>query len=219
VIHNILALFATTEVFIYVFIELIIHIDSIRRVLSRIVTRYASFFFMAIFGAFSIFGTYTGIELPGGAISSIRDLGPLIAGLVAGPVIGLGAGLIGGVQRYFIGGFTAVPCGMATILAGLIGGLVYLINKKKLVGIFYAILAAVFVEVIHGALTLLIARPFDDALNVVMTAVPAMMIANGMGAAICVIVLERALTELKEGKQLKEQDKIIKDIESEERHS
>ncbi len=218
-IHNILALFATTEVFIYVFIELIIHIDSIRRVLSRIVTRYDSFFFMAIFGAFSIFGTYTGIELPGGAISSIRDLGPLIAGLVAGPVIGLGAGLIGGVQRYFIGGFTAVPCGMATILAGLIGGLVYLINKKKLVGIFYAILAAVFVEVIHGALTLLIARPFDDALNVVMTAVPAMMIANGMGAAICVIVLERALTELKEGKQLKEQDKIIKDIESEERHS
>ncbi|MCX5997372.1 MAG: hypothetical protein NTV42_07190 [Chloroflexi bacterium] len=218
-IHNILALFATTEVFIYVFIELIIHIDSIRRVLSKIGTRYDAFFFMAIFGAFSIFGTYTGIELPGGAISSIRDLGPMIAGLVAGPVIGLGAGLIGGVQRYFIGGFTAVPCGMATVLAGLIGGLVYLINKKKLVGIFYAIFTAIFVEVIHGALALLIARPFDDALNVVLTAIPAMMVANGMGAAICVIVLERALTELKEGKQLQEQDKIIKDIESEERHS
>ncbi len=218
-IHNILALFATTEVFIYVFIELIIHIDSIRRVLSKIGTRYDTFFFMAIFGAFSIFGTYTGIELPGGAISSIRDLGPMIAGLVAGPVIGLGAGLIGGVQRYFLGGFTAVPCGMATVLAGLIGGLVYLINKKKLVGIFYAIFTAIFVEVIHGALALLIARPFDDALNVVLTAIPAMMVANGMGAAICVIVLERALTELKEGRQLKEQDKIIKDIESEERRS
>ena len=216
-IHNILALFATTEVFIYVFIELITRIESIRRVLSRIGTRSDTIFFIAIFGAFSIFGTYTGFELPGGAISSIRDLGPLVAGLVAGPLVGLGAGLIGGVQRYFLGGFTAVPCSIATVLAGLIGGIVYLINRKQLVGIFYAIFAAIFVEVIHGALALLIATPFSDALDVVLTAIPAMMIANGMGAAICVIVLERALNELKKGRQLEKQDKIIEEIESEDR--
>jgi len=215
VIHNILALFATTEVFIYVFIEIITHIESIRRVLSKIGTRSDTIFFIAIFGAFSIFGTYTGFELPGGAISSIRDLGPLVAGMVAGPLVGLGAGLIGGLQRYSLGGFTAVPCSMATVLAGLIGGIIYLINKKRLVGIFYAIVAAVLVEVIHGALALLIARPFSDALDVVLTAIPAMMIANGMGAAICVIVLERALNELKEGRQLEKQSEIIKEIESE----
>jgi sigma-B regulation protein RsbU (phosphoserine phosphatase) len=205
VIHNILALFATTEVFIYVFMEIVVHIESIRRVLSRTASRYDTIFCMSIFGAFSIFGTYTGIELPGGAISSIRDLGPLVAGLVAGPVVGLGAGLIGGIQRYFIGGFTAVPCGMATVLAGLIGGIVYLINKKKVVGIFYAILAAVFVEIMHGALALLIARPFDDALEVVITAIPAMMVANGMGAAISIIVLEHALKELETVRKAEEQ--------------
>ncbi len=213
-IHNILALFATTEVFIYVFVELIVHIESVRRVLSRIASRYDKIFFMSIFGAFSIFGTYTGIELPGGAISSIRDLGPMVAGLVAGPVVGLGAGLIGGIQRYFLGGFTAVPCGLATVLAGLIGGIVYLINKKKLVGIFFAIFAAVFVEVIHGALALLIARPFDDAFEVVRTAIPAMMVANGMGAAISIIVLERALKELKTGKPAEGPNKTVNDIES-----
>ncbi|MHB8085181.1 MAG: LytS/YhcK type 5TM receptor domain-containing protein, partial [Dehalococcoidia bacterium] len=176
-IHNILALFATTEVFIYVFVELVIHIESVRRVLAKIASRYDKVFFMSIFGAFSIFGTYTGFELPGGAISSIRDLGPMVAGLVAGPVVGLGAGLIGGVQRYFLGGFTAVPCSIATVLAGLIGGLVYLINRKKLVGIFVATFTAVFVEVIHGALALLIARPFNDAFEVVREAIPAMMVA------------------------------------------
>ncbi len=195
-IHNILALFATTEVFIYVFVELIVHVDSVRKVLAGIASRYETFFVMCIFGAFSIFGTYTGIELPGGAISSIRDLGPMVAGLVAGPWVGLGAGLIGGVQRYFMGGFTAVPCGIATVLAGVIGGIVYLINKKKLVGIFFAILTAIFIEVVHGALALLIARPFNDALDVVRTAIPAMMIANGMGAAISIIVLERAVQEI-----------------------
>src|SRR4030043_397416 len=122
--------------------EIFTQIKSVQRVISQKANWYDTLFFILLFGGFSIFGTYTGIVLPGGAISSIRDLGPLVAGLVAGPVVGLGAGLIGGVQRYFIGGFTAVPCGMATVLAGLTGGIVYLINKKKVVGIFYAILAA-----------------------------------------------------------------------------
>jgi len=204
VIHNILALFATTEVFIYVFIEVVVCIESVRKVIAGTAGRRDIIFFTALFGAFSIFGTYTGIELPGGAISSIRDLGPLVAGLVAGPLVGLGAGLIGGVQRYFLGGFTAVPCGLATILAGLIGGIIYMINKKKLIGVFYAILAAIFVELVHGGLTLLIARPFEDALAIVYSAIPAMMVANGMGVAICIIILEHTLKELQAVKRPEE---------------
>jgi len=197
VIHEILGLFAATEVFIYVFMEIFTQIKSVQRVISQKANWYDTLFFILLFGGFSIFGTYTGIVLPSGAISSIRDLGPLVAGLVAGPLVGLGAGLIGGIHRYLLGGFTCVPCGIATVLAGLIGGIVYLIAKKKLISIFHAMLLAVFVELIHGIVTILIARPFDEALKVVLTAMPAMMIANTMGIAISVIVLERTLKELK----------------------
>ena len=196
-IHEILGLFAATEDFIYVFMEIFTQIKSVQRVISQKANWYDTLFFILLFGGFSIFGTYTGIVLPSGAISSIRDLGPLVAGLVAGPWVGLGAGLIGGIHRYFLGGFTCVPCGIATVLAGLIGGIVYLIAKKKLISIFHAMLLAVFVELIHGIVTILIARPFDEALKVVLTAMPAMMIANTMGIAISVIVLERTLKELK----------------------
>ena len=196
-IHEILGLFAATEDFIYVFMEIFTQIKSVQRVISQKANWYDTLFFILLFGGFSIFGTYTGIVLPSGAISSIRDLGPLVAGLVAGPLVGLGAGLIGGIHRYFLGGFTCVPCGIATVLAGLIGGIVYLIAKKKLISIFHAMLLAVFVELIHGIVTILIARPFDEALKVVLTAMPAMMIANTMGIAISVIVLERTLKELK----------------------
>lgn len=198
--HELLGLFATTEVFIYVFMELVTHIKFVRIVLSQNANWYHTIFFILAFGGFSIFGTYTGIVLPSGAISSIRDLGPIVAGLAAGPLAGLGAGLIGGIHRYFLGGFTCIPCGLATVLAGLIGGIAYLLNKKRLVGIFFAIVIAVFVEFIHGILALIIARPFDEALNVVLTAIPAMMIANGMGIAISVIVLERTFDELKASK-------------------
>ena len=196
--HELLGLFATTEVFIYVFMEIVIRIKTVQRVIRQKAVWYDIVFVSLIFGGFSVFGTYTGIQLPSGAISSVRDLGPMVAGLIAGPLAGLGAGLIGGIHRYFLGGFTCVPCGLATIFAGLIGGIVYLINKRKLLGIFLSIVLAIFVELLHGILALLIARPLDEALKVVMTAIPAMMIANSMGIAISIIILER-ITENKEG--------------------
>jgi len=49
---------------------------------------------IAIFGCFSIFGTYSGIEIFG-AIANVRDLGPMIGGLACGPFVGIGAGIIG----------------------------------------------------------------------------------------------------------------------------
>ncbi|HQH11910.1 MAG TPA: LytS/YhcK type 5TM receptor domain-containing protein, partial [Candidatus Sumerlaeota bacterium] len=51
-----------------------------------------------IFGLFSIFGTYTCIVMPNKAIVNFRDLGPMIAGLIAGPIVGFGAGLVGGIH-------------------------------------------------------------------------------------------------------------------------
>jgi len=196
-IHQVLALFAATEVLIYVFIELVTQLEAVRRVIVQKARWYDSVIFILLFGGFSVFGTYTGIILPSGAISSIRDLGPLVAGLVAGPLVGLGAGLIGGIHRILLGGFSAVACGIATILAGLIGGLIYLVAKKKLVSIFHAMLLAVGVEFVHGLTVLGIARPFDEALKATYTAIPAMMVADVMGIAICFIIVERVLKEIK----------------------
>jgi phosphoserine phosphatase RsbU/P len=198
-IHEILGLFATTEVFVYVFLAVVARIESIRRVIAQEARWYDTMLFVVLFGGFSIFGTYTGIVLPSGAISSIRDLGPLVAGLVAGPMVGLGAGLIGGVHRYLLGGFTCFPCGLATVLAGLIGGLVFIWNQKKLIGVFNAMLLAIFVELVHGAVTLVAVQPFDEAWEAVSRAIPAMAIANTMGIAISIIALEHTLAELKRG--------------------
>ncbi|MER2172752.1 MAG: LytS/YhcK type 5TM receptor domain-containing protein, partial [Psychrobacillus psychrodurans] len=91
-----------------------------------------------IFGLFGIIGTYTGIIVNPfentedrwsralnneEAIANSRVLGVVVGGLLGGFRIGFGAGVIAGVHRFFLGGFTAVACGVATILAGLIAGL------------------------------------------------------------------------------------------------
>jgi sigma-B regulation protein RsbU (phosphoserine phosphatase) len=186
---ELLELFAETEIFIFVFCEIVVKIPTIQLVIFHKATWKHNIIFVIVFGAFSIFGTLIGIHTMTGAVSNIRDFAPLMAGLIAGPTIGLAVGVIGGIHRIFMGGITCIPCGISTVLAGLIGGLVYMLNKKRLIGIIPAMLLALFVEALHGAINLLMVRPFDIALEIVKTAIPPMMVANSLGMAIGVIIV------------------------------
>ena len=144
-----------------------------------------------VFGALSIFGTYAGINIYG-AIANVRDLGPMIAGLIGGPVIGIGAGLIGGVHRYFLGGLTAVPCSLATVLAGLFGGIIYVVRKGKFIGVLGAVVFAALMESFHMILIQLLAQPYSEAVRVVDAISVPMISANSLGMmAIAVIVSNR----------------------------
>ena len=188
--EGILGLFAGTEVFIFVFMEIVTRIKHIQRVIVKKAKWRDKAIFIVIFGGFSIFGTYAGIPLASGAVINIRDFAPMVAGVTAGPIISLAVGLIGGIHRLLLGGFTCIPCGLATVLAGLIGGAIHYFKKGKLIGILQGVLLAVFVELLHGGLTLLISRPFAEAIEVVKIAIPAMMLANALGMAIAIIILE-----------------------------
>jgi sigma-B regulation protein RsbU (phosphoserine phosphatase) len=184
-----LGLFASTEIFIFVFMEIVTKIETIQRVIFKKAEMRDYAVFIVIFGFFSIFGTYIGIPGDYGAISNIRDLAPMVAGLVAGPYVGVAVGLIGGIHRLFLGGDSALACCLATILAGLLAGMVYRFNKGKLLGIIPAMLFAVGIELLHGGLALALIHPFTEAVDIVLALIPAMIIANALGLAISVIVI------------------------------
>ena len=162
-------------------------------VCNRKISLKSGILVVAIFGLLSIFGNYSGVEILG-AIANVRDLGAMIAGLLGGPVIGLATGLIGGVYRYSMGGFTAVPCAIATVLSGLFGGLIWL-WKKKLVGFLWATAFAFAMESFHMALTLAIARPFSEALSVVQTVYLPMAIGNSLGMAVFAFIVDNVIKE------------------------
>lgn len=184
-----LGLFASTEIFIFVFIEIVTKTDAIQRVIFKNAGTRDYVGFALLFGLFSIFGTYIGTTGSYGAISNIRDLAPMVAGLVAGPYAGLAVGLIGGIHRLWLGGLSAVPCSLATIFAGLFAGLIFRANKGKLLGIIPAMLFAVAIELMHGGLALLLIHPYSVALDVVLTSIPKMMIANSLGMGVTIIII------------------------------
>jgi sigma-B regulation protein RsbU (phosphoserine phosphatase) len=145
------------------------------------------------FGAVSIYGSLIGVKVFG-AIISVRDLGPLVGGLACGPIVGIGAGLIGGAFRFSEGGFTAIACSLAAILAGLFGGLVHL-KTGKFPGVKFAVVFAVLFELLHMVLTLAFSRPFPLALEVVEQAVGPMVLANGVGMLIFAYIISNVIME------------------------
>jgi len=98
-----------------------------------------------IFGLLSIFGMSSGIVFYG-AVVNVRDLGPIIAGLLCGPFAGLGAGLIGGVYRISVGGTNVYAAALGPVIAGAVSGLVYNYHKKTMVSTKIAVIVAIIIE-------------------------------------------------------------------------
>jgi len=176
-----LFLYGQASVFIYVFMEIVATTKPFKRVINKQATWPDKLIIVVLFGGFSIFGTYIGVPMPSGAIMSIRDLGPMIAGMVAGPVVGLGAGLIGGIHRYFLGGLTAVPCGLGTAFAGLFCGVIHYLKGGRIVGLFQGVIIAAIVECVHMGFVLLLVRPLDEAIATVEAVILPMIVANSLG--------------------------------------
>jgi len=143
-----------------------------------------------IFGLLSIVGTTSGTEFDG-AIVNFRDLGPMIAGILGGPVAGGIAGIIGGAYRYSLGGWTALPCSVATTVAGLFAGYCS-IRWRGDWSYLRLVLLAIIVECIHllVIVPLLLAgtSPEEVLLLIRVTLLP-MIAANSVGLVLFFYIL------------------------------
>ncbi|WP_300669661.1 SpoIIE family protein phosphatase [Desulfoluna sp.] len=179
---------------IIVLAYLLLRCKSFSEVIHRNITLENQIFFILVFGIFSIYGTLNGIRVMG-APANIRDLGPMIAGLLAGPVAGIGAGLIGGIHRYFAGGITATSCAVATVLAGILGGGVHKLLKGKLPGIVSASLLMAAMEAVHMGIVLLLAKPSSTAFSIVQQVGVPMIITNAAGMGIFIFIVINRINE------------------------
>jgi sigma-B regulation protein RsbU (phosphoserine phosphatase) len=147
-----------------------------------------------IFGALSIYGSIGRVEVLD-AITNVRDLGPMVAGLLGGPLVGLGAGLIGAAYRGTLGDFTIIPSMLATILAGFFGGLIWFANGRRFVGITIAVVFAIMMEGLHMLLLLAISHPFAAAVEVVAQVALPIILANAAGVFIFAFIITNRESE------------------------
>lgn len=165
-----------------------------------------------IFGTFGIISNYTGVEIRGsswissqawqtwietdGAIANTRIMGVVIGALLGGPLVGTGVGLIAGVHRLTLGGFTAVSCGLSSILAGIAVGF---IGKKIRIwdsrALWQAVAIGIIMEAVQMGIIVLAARPLEAAVALVQVIAVPMILVNGFGTLLFMLIIQSILRE------------------------
>ncbi|MGC8336925.1 LytS/YhcK type 5TM receptor domain-containing protein [Cronobacter sakazakii] len=79
----------------------------------------------AIFSMFALFSTWSGVPVEGSLVN-VRIIAVMSGGILFGPWVGIITGIIAGLHRYLIdiGGITAIPCFITSIVAGVISGFI-----------------------------------------------------------------------------------------------
>lgn len=117
-----------------------------------------------IFGGFGILGTYIGTNI-NGAIANTRIIGIMVGGILCGRSVGVGAGILAGAHRLAIdmGGITAIPCAITSIIAGYVAGEIHIKSKKEHYW-FHGLMSGTIMESVGMGLILILSRPFDRRL-------------------------------------------------------
>lgn len=138
-------------------------LPAIRRALTYSqYRRHDKIILAVVFGIFSALGNYIGIPVVG-ALANTRIVGPIVGGLIGGPWVGVGAGIIGAIPRYMIGGYTVAASVLANIMAGLISGFVYNKYGPGRLNLKIALFTALICELNLKILILLLSKPFEKA--------------------------------------------------------
>ncbi len=144
-----------------------------------------------IFSAISIAGTYLGIPIEG-AYANVRDMGSIVAGLLGGPIVGTATGLISGAHRISMGGFTALQCGLATIIGGIVAGYIHVKMKPKSPDWITGVITGVGIIIFSMLLILVFSKPYESALSLVVQVIIPMSLANAIGIAVFMIIIQNA---------------------------
>ncbi|MEQ1560243.1 MAG: LytS/YhcK type 5TM receptor domain-containing protein [Methyloglobulus sp.] len=161
------------------------------------------FLAVIIFAILAIIGTHNGIiyEVRGGwrsinlstgwptkleekqAIIGLRDTITLISGLIGGPFVGLGTGLLAGADRWYLGGLASFPSFIATTVLGLLTGGVRYFKPNWLKSVKIVFWVALAGTVLHRVILLFLIRPFDDAVSLTTGVLAPVAIANTAGCS------------------------------------
>lgn len=186
-------------------------IPLFRQLLDREVSIRTSLYFSIIFGTFGSAGIYAGLvvaedqlissfwittleESQGIAHSAL--VGVVIGGLLGGPVVGVGAGLITGIHLYSLGGFTALANGLSAPITGLFAGwIARFFSHERVITASKALFIGMFAPILLMGLILIFSYPPEAAIELVNTIGIPMVLTNSVSIAIFTMMIRVALHE------------------------
>lgn len=172
------------------------HLNIFRRTLNHSLYSIKDrFVLILLFGALAALGNYLSIVDIQGALANNRTTGIVLGGLLGGPVVGLGAGILGAVPRYFMGGFTMPAAVISSVLVGVVSGLISQRYGTRGITTKIAFFTALTGEIILKSLVLSLAAPFEAALELEQKIALPTMAATCVATVFFISVVRHIFTE------------------------
>jgi len=164
-----------------------------KRTIRGMINTREKIILIILFGSIGIVGT--NLSLPTkGELANSRIVGVVAGGLLGGPSIGLAAGIIAGGHRLFLGGATALSCGIAAALNGFLAGILAKYSSNKILTWKQTYLIGVGSGILEMVMILL-TLPAPSGWDIVKTLGPPMIVMNGIGIAIFYGIAQNSILE------------------------
>ena len=196
---------------VLIFVILATNLKAFKEILLGKFTRKNLLICLIVFVMVGLFASYCSIDV-NGAPANIRCLIVMISGLFGGPVVGIPVGIISGAYRFALGGATAVPCAVSTVLSGVIGSLIFIWNDKKFPSMLESALL-MFLFIGLEMLLVVVLTPQDISFPFVKNIYPLMLFGSVIGMFLFSLVIKEARYKLEPETSYEEQK--IKEFENE----
>ncbi|MBP1949248.1 LytS/YhcK type 5TM receptor domain-containing protein [Virgibacillus litoralis] len=194
-----------------VFAFVLTRIPGFKSLLYREYSKRMSFVHACMFGLFGIAATITGIVIEGDSVVNrefvwfVEDdqmavssslVAIVIAGLLGGPVVGLGAGLIAGTHLFYLGGIGVLANSLVNPLTGLLAGLTaQFFSNERVISPWKALFIGVFPPILQMQLLLIFEPHSDDIISLVNTIGLPLVLSNSIAIAIFTAMISIVLRE------------------------
>lgn len=162
-----------------------------------------------IFSVFAIISNFTGVEIseneiiidqlfsqlaPNSSLANTRVLTIGVSGIIGGPFVGIGVGLLSGIVRFWQGGADPHTYVISSLLIGLVSGLLgkKTIENNSLPSIKKTALFGAMMEAIQMICIVAFGSNFVESLGVVRVVAVPMMLTNSIGTAMFLSIIDSA---------------------------
>lgn len=192
---------------------LITRLNVFRQMINQRLSWKGKLILIFVFGIFGMIGNYTGIVIHPDvskiplvysehniesftAIADTRNIGVIIGGILGGPAVGLGAGMIAGGHRYLLGGFISTATLILTVLGGFIAGWINCkVPYKERIQPTLIFMIGVFILFIQIILVPVFTESHKVAFLLIKFSGLPIIIVNGIGIWICALIFYSVIRE------------------------
>lgn len=202
---------------------LLVNVPYFKRMLLSRETNRSKFRLILIFGVFAVISNFTGIEITenqivpsnvltylnnDASIANTRTLVIGVSGLIGGPFVGSLVGLIAGVHRVIQGAVTGLFYIPASVLVGLLSGVIgkRLAKENQFPKPMLGAVVGIGMEVIQMLFILCFSGDLQDGMNLVRLIALPMILLNSVGTFIFLSILTTTLKQEEQAKAVQTHD-------------